>query len=108
MDSPRIRSALLAFFFGVLGIDMLFLESHQQKLFASMGGSLLAIAVVCGILSATHNGSWLVLSGIALVFLEFWAIARFFEYLSHTDESFEQLLEASNQPAGQLSPAVVR
>ena len=48
------------------------------------------------------------IAGVALVFLEFWAIARFFEYLSHTDESFERLLNESNQPAHQMDPATVR
>ena len=103
MDNLRIRSAVTALFFGVLGLDMLSLEPHQQKLFLFLGGPLLAIAVGCGVLSFTHNGSWAIVSGAALVFLQFWALARFFEALSHTDESFQRLLDTSNRPAGELT-----
>lgn len=107
MANLRIRSAVLAFFFGNLGVDMFLLGPHQRMLFLLLGGPLLAVVVVCGILSAT-SGGWAIVSGAALVFLEFWAIARFFEALSHTDESFDELLRASNQPAGQLDPATAR
>ena len=108
MDNLRIRSAVTALFFGVLGLDMLSLEPHQQKLFLFLGGPFLVIAVGCGVLSFTSNGGWAIIGGAALVFLEFWALARFFEALSHTDESFELLLEQSNRPADQLAPATMR
>ena len=108
MSHSRIETAVLAFFFGTLGVDMLFLESHQQKLFLFLGGPLLAVAVLCGVLAATSNAGWAVIGGIALAFLQFWAIARFFEALSHTDESFDRLLAESNQPADQPAPVTVR
>ena len=104
----RTRTALLAFFFGTFGVDMLTLRPHQVRLFLLLGGPLWAVVVVGGILSATSGAGWLMVSGAALVFLEFWAIARCFEALSHTDRSFERLLVESNRPAHQLDPASTR
>ena len=108
LTNRRTRSAVLALFFGMVGGDMLALESHQKWLFLLIGGPLLAVAVLCGILALTQAASWAILSGITLAFLEFWAIARFFEYLSHTDRSFERLLRESNDPVHQLDPAPSR
>ena len=82
---------------------MLLLGPHQVKLFLSLGGALWAVAVACGVLSVTHSGGWGdTVRGPALLFLEFWAIARCFEALSHTDESFERLLVESNRSAGAI------
>lgn len=107
MSNPRIRTAVLAFFLGTLGVDMLMLRSQQVRLFLLLGAPLLAIAVLCGILAATSNGSWMILSGAALIFLQFWAIARFFEALSHTNESFNRLLDGSGPSlADQVSQMV--
>ena len=108
MSHSRIETAVLAFFFGTLGVDMLFLEPHQQKLFLFLGGPLLVVAVLCGVLAATSNAGWAVIGGIALAFLQFWALARFFEALSHTDESFDRLVTRSNQPKEQPAPAAAR
>ena len=57
LTNLRTRTALLAFFFGTFGVDMLYLRPHQQRLFLFLflGGPLLAVAVVCAILSFTHG-----------------------------------------------------
>ena len=96
MTNIRIRSALLAFFLGNLGVDMLLLRPHQVRLFLGLGGGFIGAAVICGILASTHNGWWLIVSAVALGFLELWSIARCFEYLSLTDREFERMLEESN------------
>ena len=96
MANVRIRSAVLAFFLGNLGVDMLMLRPHQVKLFLMMGGSLLAVAILSLILAVTQAASWVVLTAICMGFLELWAIARCFEYLNLTDTEFENLLESSN------------
>ena len=107
MSNPRIRSAVLAFFFGGLGIDMLLLRPHQQMLFLFLGGPILATIVVCGILSVTAGAGWGIIAGAGLVFMEFWALARFFEYLNLTDEQFQQRLDESNARSGQPAPRPV-
>ena len=108
MSNPRIRTAVLAILFGTFGADMLTLAPHQRTLFLFLGGPLLAVVVVCAVLAPAAGGGWLIVSGAALLFLEFWAIARCFEALSHTDRSFEQLLRASNQPEHQLDSTVTQ
>lgn len=101
MRNIRIRSAVLAFFLGNLGVDMLLLRPHQVKLFLSLGGAFIAVAVVFGILAVTQNGAWLILTVIAGAFLEFWSFARCLEYLNLTDAQFERLLAESNPLPGQ-------
>lgn len=96
MSNARIRSAVLAFFFGNLGVDMLLLPPHQIKLFLTLGGAFIAAVVVCGILGFTQHGSWFIVSVLALAFLEFWSFARFLEYLNLTDDQFHDLLVTSN------------
>ena len=108
MDNQRIRTALLALFFGNIGLDMLSLESHQQKLFLLLGGPLLAAVIGGMILAFTHNPGWIIIAAAAAVLLELWSIARFFEALSHTDESFDRLLAESNDPAFQAVPVSAR
>ena len=107
MSNPRIRSAVLAITLGVFGVDMLLLRPHQQLLFLILGGSVLAVTVVCGILSASGGAGWGIIAGAGLASLEFWALARFFEYLNLTDEEFQQRLDESNAPSGQTAPRPV-
>ena len=79
MTNIRIRSAVLAFLLGNLGVDMLLLRPHQVKLFTLMGGPLLAVAILSVILAViSNNGSWAILTVIGGVFLQFWSIARCF------------------------------
>ena len=107
MSNPRIRSAVLAFFLGVVGVDMLALRSHQQVLFLLLGGPVLAVTVLCLVLATTAGAGWGIIAGAGLVFMEFWAIARFFEYLNLTDKEFALRLDESNSPAGQPAPHLV-
>ena len=93
MQNVRIRSAILALLLGNLGVDMLLLRPHQIKLFLGLGGTLLLLVVLGLIGGVAYNGAWIFLSVIAGGFLSFWSIARCFEYLSLTDESFERRLE---------------
>ena len=44
MSNVRIRSAVLAFFVGNFGVDMLLLQPHQVKLFLALGGAFLTAA----------------------------------------------------------------
>ena len=108
LANTRTRSALLAFLFGNLGVDMLMLPPHQQRLFLLIAGPLVAAVVLCTILSVTHAPGWAMVSVVALVLLTLWSVARCFEYLSLTDESFAQLLAESNAPAHQFDPATIR
>ena len=107
MANVRIRSAVLAFFFGNLGVDMLLLRPHQAKLFLTLGGPCLAAAVLALILAFTQGaGGWIFVYIVAIGFLEFWAIARCFEYLNLSDQQFAELLATSNADTGVvLQPA---
>jgi hypothetical protein len=99
MSNIRIRSAVLAFFFGNIGADMLLLRSEQIRLFLFLGGPLLAVAVVSSALAvATGNAAWLFITGFAKGFLTFWSLARIFEYLNLSDEEFIRRLEGKDQP----------
>ena len=105
MANVRIRSAVLAFFLGNLGVDMLMLRPHQVKLFLSLGGACWALFLV-GLIGAasTQNMGWAVLAIIGVGFLEFWALARFFEYLNLTDREFDRLIESSNSGTVEVQP----
>ena len=96
MTNIRIRSAVLAFFLGDLGVDMLLLRPHQVRLFLGVGGPFIAAAVLCGVLAFTHSGGWLILASITLGFLQFWSIARCFEYMNLTDQQFELRLQGTD------------
>ena len=107
MSNVRIRSAVLAFFLGNLGVDMLLLRPHQAKLFLTLGGACIAAAVLALILALTQGaGGWVFVYVVAIGFLEFWSLARFFEYLNLSDEQFAELLAKSNADTGVvLQPA---
>ena len=51
MDNLRIRSPVMAFLLGTVGVDMLMLRRHQQLLFLLMGGPILSLTVICAMLS---------------------------------------------------------
>ena len=46
---------------------------------------------------ATAGAGWSIIAGAGLVFMEFWAIARFFEYLNLADQEFQSRLDESNE-----------
>ena len=103
MSNVRIRSAVLAFFLGNLGVDMLLLRPHQVKLFLTLGGACLAVAVLSLVLALTQGaGGWLFVAIVAIGFLEFWSFARCMEYLNLSDAQFAELIATSNAEADAL------
>ena len=96
MDNVRIRSAILAFLFGEFGVDMLLLGPHQKKLFLGLGGVFWVSIVILVFLGATNAIGWFYLIIVPGFFLGFWRWARFFEYLSLTDQEFDARIAESN------------
>ena len=96
MTNVRIRSAVLAFLFGNLGVDMLLLGPHQVKLFLLLGGPFLGVAVLSLVLAVSQNAAWVIVTAICAGFLTLWSIARCCEYMNLTDTEFVRTLEESN------------
>ena len=94
LASPRVVLALVTFYYGWLGLDLLFGGREQRFLFAIALVFLVLLLVLAvlgwagGAWSGTGAGYALVVPIVPLVY---WQVARFFEYLWMDDEGFESL-----------------